>query len=313
MKILITGGAGFIGSHLTSFLLKQEHEVTVIDNLITGSKKNLLPFLKHPLFQFYEADIVDGSLDMLPSTDVIFHLASPASPVQYQKYAIETLRTNAEGTYRILEYGRKNPDTVFLLASTSEVYGDPLEHPQTEGYWGNVNPNGNRSCYDEAKRYAEALTFTYHRKYNMDIRVARIFNTYGPNMDINDGRIISNFITQALTAKPLTIHGDGSQTRSLCYVSDMVEGLTRLAFRKGISGEVINIGNPYEQTVLEIANLITEMTQSNSETVYTPIDEDDPKRRKPNISKAIQILDWKPTIELKDGLNKTINYFRKVL
>lgn len=313
MKILITGGAGFIGSHLSLFLLDKGHEVFVVDNLITGLKRNVLPIIEHPLFHFYEADIITDSLDMIPEVDTIFHLASPASPVQYQKFAIQTLRTNAEGTYRVLEYARRNPKTVFLLASTSEVYGDPLEHPQTEEYWGNVNPNGNRSCYDEAKRYAEAITFSYHRTYNMDIRVARIFNTYGPNMDVNDGRIISNFIAQSLTNSPLTVHGDGSQTRSLCYVSDMVQGLTSFAFKEGLSGEVINIGNSHEQTVLEIAHIIKDMTNSTSEIRYTPIDEDDPKRRRPDITKAKNKLNWQPSMSLADGLAKTIAYFKQVI
>ncbi len=313
MKILITGGSGFIGSHLSHRLIEDGHDVTIIDNFITGNKQNVADILHHERFTLIEADLTTYSLDKLPAFDIIFHLASPASPVQYWKYPVETLRTNAEGTYHVLEHARTHPGTRVVLASTSEVYGDPLVHPQTEDYWGNVNPNGIRSCYDEAKRYAEAICFAYFRTYKIGLRVARIFNTYGPNMEKDDGRVVSNFVTQALKHEPITVYGDGTQTRSLCYVSDMVSALLALSMTDGIDGEVINLGNPNEKTVTQIAELVKDMTQTPSEIVYKEIDADDPKRRKPDITKAKKLLHWEPVVPLEDGLEKTIAYFKTIV
>lgn len=313
MNILVTGGSGFIGSHLSKSLLEQNHSVTIIDNLVTGNKNNLKDFSTTNQLTFIQEDITTFNFEGLPAFDYIFHLASPASPIQYWKYPIETLRTNAEGTYNVLEHIRKTGKGVFVLASTSEVYGDPEVHPQVETYWGNVNSFGARSCYDEAKRYAEAMTYSYAKKFNIDVRVARIFNTYGPQMEKEDGRVVSNFINQAIRNTPITIYGDGSQTRSLCYVSDLVKGLEKLAFTPDISMEVINLGNPNEKTVLEIAELIKKLTESKSEITFVPIGEDDPKKRKPDISKAKKILKWQPAVELLDGLQYTIEYFRTLL
>jgi nucleoside-diphosphate-sugar epimerase len=313
MKILITGGAGFIGSHLSEYLLEQGHEVTIIDNLITGQKTNIEKLLSNTNFKYIESDIVKMDFSELPAFDRIYHLASPASPVHYQNQPVETLRTNAEGTYNVLEHMRKTGKGRFILASTSEVYGDPEIHPQKESYWGNVNSFGPRACYDEAKRYAEAMTYTYATKYNVEVRVARIFNTYGPRMDVLDGRVVSNFVTQALKKEPITVYGDGSQTRSLCYVSDMVKGLVALADTENINMEVINLGNQDERTVQEIAEKVKDLTKSSSEIVQKPIGADDPKKRKPDTSKAKSLLNWSPTVELDQGLRYTIEYFESVL
>ncbi|MCX7996313.1 MAG: GDP-mannose 4,6-dehydratase [Patescibacteria group bacterium] len=313
MKVLITGGAGFIGSHLAKHCLLHDHEVTIIDNLITGNHRNIEPLISKPGCTFLEADIVSFDFNTLDSFDVVFHLASPASPVQYSKYPLQTLRTNAEGTHRVLEFMRRTNSPRFLLASTSEVYGDPKEHPQKEEYWGNVNSFGPRSCYDEAKRYAEAITYTYGTTYGIDVRVARIFNTYGPAMEPDDGRVVSNFITQCISGKDITVFGNGSQTRSLCYVSDMVHGLYELATRDGLGMEVINLGNPNEKTVLEIAKIIKTITGSDSEIVYKPIGKDDPQRRRPDITKARLLLGWEPAVELEAGLVYTVEYFRNLL
>lgn len=322
MKILIAGGAGFIGSNLTSFHLGKGDEVFTVDNLITGSKKNIQPFQTNKNFHFFKHDILtfDFRLLLAPRSsksevgtfdfDIIYHLASPASPIQYKKHALETLRTNSEGTRRILEYMRNSNSKSFVLASTSEVYGDPLIHPQIETYWGNVNPVGIRACYDEGKRYAEALTMEYFRKYGINVRIARIFNTYGPNMEKDDGRVVSNFIMQSLTNKPITVYGDGTQTRSFCFVSDMVSGLYSLATTKNIASEIINIGNPEEYTITELANIIKKEVQSNSSIVNEPIEADDPKKRKPDINKALKILGWQPKVPLLQGLKKTILYFQ---
>lgn len=312
MRILITGGAGFIGSHLSEFHLNKEDTVFVIDNLITGSKENIKKLFDNPKFHFYQEDLLTFNFSLLTSNfDIIYHLASPASPIQYKKHPIETLRVNSEGTYKLLEYIKQSKRNTFVLASTSEVYGDPQEHPQTESYWGNVNPHGVRSCYDEGKRFAEAVSMTYFRQFNLDIRIARIFNTYGPNMEKNDGRVVSNFIMQALTDKPITIYGKGEQTRSFCYVSDMVKGLYLLGTTKGIAGEVINLGNPDEDSILELARLIQKMTNSSSYIINKPIEEDDPRRRKPDITKAKKILNWTPKIDFENGLQQTIEYFKK--
>ncbi len=314
MKILITGGAGFIGSNLTQFHLNKNHQVTVIDNLLTGSKKNIKKFLERKDFHFIEKDLItlDFSSLKLDCFDIIYHLASPASPVKYKQYPIKTLMVNAQGTKNVLDFFLKSKSKVFVLTSTSEVYGDPLVHPQPETYWGNVNPIGKRSCYDEGKRFAESLVKNYHRKYNLDLRIARIFNTYGPNMEKNDGRVISNFLVQALTNKPVTIYGDGTQTRSFCYVSDMVNGLYKLATVNNLAGEIINIGNTDEKKIIDLANIVINFTNSKSILKYLPKlkDIDDPKRRQPNINKAKKLLSWQAKIDLKQGLEKTIKYFK---
>lgn len=311
MNILITGGAGFIGSNLAAFHLANGDAVTVIDNFITGIHKNIESLQDQKDFTFHQGDITTFDFSTLSPFDTIYHLASPASPVQYKKYPIETLMTNALGTQRLLEFMRSSGSGTFVISSTSETYGDPTVHPQTEEYWGNVNPVGIRSCYDEAKRFAEALTMAYYRTHKLNVRIARIFNTYGPNMEREDGRVVSNFIMQALTQKPITIYGDGTQTRSFCYVSDMVEGLVKLASTKNIEGEVINLGNPTEKTMLELADLVKRLTESSSEVVHQPIDQDDPKKRKPDISKAKKMLGWEPVVPLEDGLKKTILYFKE--
>ncbi len=313
MKILITGGAGFIGSHLTALFLDQGHEVWVIDNLLTSSRKNLDQALGEPRLKFIQADVsLPDSLSEIRNTgfDAVYHLASPASPIQYEKYPLETLKANAFGTYHLLELIRHRPETRFILASTSEVYGDPLVHPQTETYWGNVNPYGPRSCYDEAKRFAEAVSYTYLKKYGADTRIARIFNTYGPNMEKEDGRVISNLIVQALSGSPLTVHGNGEQTRSFCYVTDLVEALAKMA-EADIRGEVINLGNPNELSINRIAETIRDLTGSNSEIVHRPLPQDDPQKRKPDIAKAKRLLGWEPKTNLENGLKSTISYFRE--
>lgn len=309
---LITGGAGFIGSHLSDALIAQGYRVYCIDNLITGSRKNIAHLINNPNFHFIDHDITNcdtTSLTLkLPSIYYLYHLASPASPLHYQKYSIETLLVNSYGTYNMLQLAKKS-NAVFLLASTSEVYGDPLEHPQKEQYFGNVNPIGVRACYDESKRFAEAITMEYVRKYNLDARIVRIFNTYGPRMQPSDGRVIVNFIMQAISGKPLTIYGDGLQTRSFCYISDMVDGLISAMEQQNISGEVMNIGFPEEHTIKEIAKIVLRLTKSLSGIIYYPKKEDDPVRRKPDISKAKKILRWFPKVALNDGLKKTIEYF----
>jgi nucleoside-diphosphate-sugar epimerase len=305
---LVAGGAGFIGSHLCEALISIGMKVICVDNLGTGSKANLKLITQNPKFRFKKQDI-RKPLKISGKIDYVFHLASYASPPYYQKYSIDTLMTNSLGTLNMLELA-KQKKARYLITSTSEAYGDPKQHPQKETYWGNVNPVGVRSCYDEAKRFAEALTMEYVRKHDLDARIIRIFNTYGPRLQKDDGRVISNFIYQALRNKPLTIYGDGSQTRSFCYVADMVRGLILAMLALGIKGEVINLGNPGEFTVKEAAVIIKKMTGSRSKITHKPLPKDDPARRKPDISKAKKLLKWQPLIKLEQGLTKTIKWFR---
>lgn len=306
MKIVVTGGAGFIGSHLVDRLMESGHEVICIDNLYTGRKSNNAQWSENSNFQFIEHDIVN-SIE-IDNIDQIYHLACPASPVHYQSDPIKTAKTNFLGTLNMLELAKKSKARI-LLASTSEVYGDPLIHPQVESYWGNVNCTGIRSCYDEGKRIAETITFDYHRQFNLEVRVARIFNTHGERMLENDGRVVSNFVVQALKGIPLTIYGDGSQTRSFCYVSDLVEGLMRLMNGSYIGP--VNLGNPGEYTILQLAQTIQYMIDPTVELIFKPLPQDDPQRRQPDISQAKFHLDWEPKVPLKEGLSKTIAYFRE--
>jgi len=305
---LVAGGAGFVGSHLCEALISLGMKVICVDNLGTGRMKNLESLIPNSGFKFKKHDI-RKPIKISGKIDFVFHLASYASPPYYQKYSIETLMTNSIGTFNMLEFA-KVKKARYLITSTSEAYGDPKEHPQKETYWGNVNPVGIRSCYDEAKRFSEALSMEYVRKHDLDARIIRIFNTYGPRLQKDDGRVISNFINQSLHNKPLTIYGDGSQTRSFCYVTDMVRGLILAMLKPGIKGEVINLGNPGEFTVKEAAGLIKRMTGSKSKIVYKPLPKDDPTRRKPDISKARKLLSWQPQVKLTDGLAKTIKWFR---
>jgi UDP-glucuronate decarboxylase len=304
MRVLVTGGAGFIGSHLIDRLMEQGYEVLCLDNFYTGHKRNLLKWLAHPYFELIRHDVTEP---IRLEVDQIYHLACPASPVHYQYNPVKTIKTNVTGTLNMLGLA-KRVKARFLLASTSEVYGDPSVHPQPEDYRGNVNCIGIRSCYDEGKRVAETLAFDYYRQNQVDIRVARIFNTYGPRMLENDGRVVSNFIFQALRGIPLTVYGDGSQTRSFCYVSDLVEGLMRL-----MNGEYIgpvNIGNPGEYTILELAKTIQEMVNPETELIFKPLPEDDPQQRQPDITRAKTWLGWEPTIPLQEGLKLTIEDFQ---
>jgi len=309
MRVLITGAAGFLGSHLCDRFLADGHSVVGLDNFITGNPQNIAHLMGEKRFEFIEHNIstytyVAGSLDG------VLHFASPASPVDYLEHPIATLKVGALGTHNALGLAKAKGSRL-LLASTSEVYGDPLEHPQTEKYWGNVNPVGPRGCYDEAKRFAEAMTMAYHRYHGIDTRIVRIFNTYGPRMRPNDGRVVSNFIVQALTDQPLTLYGDGSQTRSFCYVADEVEGIFRL-FMRGDNNPT-NIGNPNEFTVRQLAELVIELTGVTAEIVEKELPVDDPKVRRPDISRARQMLGWEPTIPLREGVSRTIEYFRSVL
>jgi len=306
LKIVITGGAGFIGSNLCARLINEEHNVLCVDNLLTGSTHNIEALLNHPRFTFIQHDVTQT----FPfEADAIFHMASPASPVGYMDHPIETILVNSQGTYQMLEAAKKQ-HAMFLISSTSEIYGDPLVHPQREDYWGNVNPIGPRACYDESKRLGETLTMEYYRQFQVNARIVRIFNTYGPNSQVNDGRMIPNFITQALKNEPLTIYGDGTKTRSICYVSDLVDGLIRAMFQPKTAGEVFNLGNPEEHTVLEFAKTIIRLCDASSPIVYESSRIDDPERRRPNISKAQQILGWHVTVDMKDGLQRTIEWFR---
>jgi len=307
-RILVTGGAGFIGSHLVEQLLAQGHEVLSLDNYFTGDKANLRHLLHLLDLELIRHDVVNP---IMLEVDQIYHLACPASPVHYQYNPVKTIKTNVMGTLNMLGLAKRVKARI-LLASTSEIYGDPREHPQREEYWGNVNCIGLRSCYDEGKRVAETLMMDYHRQNGVDIRIARIFNTYGPRMAIDDGRVISNFCVQALSGQDITMYGDGSQTRSFCYITDLVEGLVRLMNRESVH-EPVNLGNPEEFTILELAQKILSMTQSAAQVVYRPLPPDDPVKRRPDISRARELLGWQPTVPLDAGLQETIPHFQTKL
>lgn len=306
---IVTGGAGFIGSFLCERLINDGHEVLCVDNFFTGQKRNIQHLLDHPNFELMRHDV---TFPLYVEADEIFNLACPASPVHYQFDPVQTTKTSVHGAINMLGLAKRIRAKIFQ-ASTSEVYGDPEPHPQPEEYWGNVNPIGIRACYDEGKRCAETLFFDYHRQHNLRIKVARIFNTYGPRMSPNDGRVVSNFIIQALQGDPITIFGDGSQSRSFCYVDDLLEGFVRLMNTDDSVTGPINLGNPVEFTMKELADLVIEITGSKSELVHKPLPEDDPRRRQPNIDKARKHLDWEPTIPLRQGLEKTIEYFDGIL
>jgi UDP-glucuronate decarboxylase len=306
LRILVTGGAGFVGSHLARELIKIGHEVVVVDNFYTGSKRNLEDLMNHENFEVMRHDI---TFPLYVEVDAVMNLACPASPIHYQKYPVQTAKTSVIGAINMLGLA-KRLNIPILQASTSEVYGDPQVTPQVETYFGNVNPIGVRSCYDEGKRVAETLFSDYARQYNLEIKIARIFNTYGPCMQFNDGRVVSNFIVQAIRNESITIYGDGSQTRSFCYVSDLVDGLIKLLLAdKKITGP-INLGNPVEYTIMQLANKIIELTNSNSKIIYLPLPEDDPKQRKPDITLANKLLEWEPTTDLNSGLHFTISDFK---
>jgi dTDP-glucose 4,6-dehydratase len=307
-RAVVTGGAGFLGSHLCDALLAEDYSVIAVDNLLTGREANFAHLRNEPRFEFQEIDI-NQPFDC-GKVDYVFHFACPASPVDYTVHGIETLQVGSLGTFHALDVARKYA-AKYLVSSTSECYGDPLEHPQTETYWGHVNPIGVRSVYDEAKRFTEAVTMAYHRYYKVDTRIARIFNTYGPRMQLNDGRVIPNFMKQALRGEDLTVYGDGSQTRSFCYVSDEIEGFLRLA--KSSEHLPVNIGNPSEFTILECAKRVLAVTGSKSGIRYEPLPQDDPKQRCPDITKAKSLLGWEPTIDLESGLKKSLEYFRKAV
>lgn len=307
-KTLVTGGAGFLGSHLCDYLLEKGHDVVCMDNLITGSRDNIR-HIESGRFQFVQHNVTQY-IDWKGPLDYILHFASPASPIDYLEFPIQTLKVGSLGTHNTLGLAKKKK-AAFLLASTSEVYGDPLVHPQEENYWGNVNPVGPRGVYDEAKRFAEAITMAYHRVHGIDTKIVRIFNTYGPRMRINDGRAIPNFLKQALTGEDLTAYGDGTQTRSFCYVADLIEGIFRLLMSD--LNEPVNIGNPVEMTIQQMAEKILQATGSQSKIIYTPLPQDDPKVRQPDIGKAKKHLDWEPRIELDEGLKTTMAYFQKRL
>lgn len=305
-RILVTGGAGFLGSHLCERLVDQGHEVLCVDNYFTGQRKNIAHLLQKPNFEVMRHDV---TMPLFVEVDEIYNLACPASPIHYQHDPVQTTKTSVHGAINMLGLAKRTGAKI-LQASTSEVYGDPVEHPQTEAYWGNVNPIGPRSCYDEGKRCAETLFFDYHRQHNLRVKVMRIFNTYGPRMHPQDGRVVSNFIVQALAGDPITIYGDGSQTRSFCYVDDLIEGMMRLM---GSSDDItgpINIGNPGEFTILELAKLVIEMTDSKSEMRFYDAPVDDPMQRRPDIGKANAVLGWSPSINLQEGIAKTIAYFK---
>jgi len=309
MRILITGGAGFIGSHMADRLIAEGHQVIAMDNLVTGDLANIAHHRSNPNFEFIHHDI-SNHIHVAGHLDWVLNFASPASPIDYLEFPIQTLKVGALGTHNSLGLA-KAKGAKFVLTSTSEVYGDPLVHPQHEDYWGNVNPNGPRSCYDEAKRFAEAITYAYHRAHGVDVRVVRIFNTYGPRNRVNDGRVVPTFINQALRGEPLPVFGEGQQTRSFQYVDDLIEGIRRLmdsSFTKPV-----NIGNPTEMTILEFAGLILRLTGSQSEIIYKPLPQDDPKTRRPDIARAKEVLGWEPRVPVEEGLKKTIDWYRTLL
>jgi UDP-glucuronate decarboxylase len=309
MKILLTGAAGFLGSHISKKLIDNDHEVIGLDDLSTGSIKNIEQFVNNPRYTFIEHDV---RIPYQAKVDAILNFACPASPVNYQKDPVRTIETNFLGMINLLHLANETGARI-IQASTSEIYGDPTQSPQKESYWGNVNPIGIRSCYDEGKRAAETLCFDYRRQHNLDTRVIRIFNTYGPNMAIGDGRVVSNFIVQALRNEPINIYGDGKQTRSFCYVSDLVNGIYNLLQLNENPDTPINLGNPKEFTILELAKVVIEITNSKSEIVNYPLPQDDPKQRCPDISLAKSILNWNPTIELREGIEKTAAYFKQII
>ncbi len=314
MRVLVTGGAGFIGSHLVDQLLDGGHAVVVADSFLTGRYINLVHAEHHPRLQIVHQDVtrpLAPDFFTVPF-EAIYNLASPASPQGYGRYPIETQLVNSVGTFHALELARQHKSR-FLQASTSEVYGDPLVHPQVETYWGNVNPNGPRACYDEGKRFAESLVMEFVRQHSLDARIARIFNTYGPRSNPRDGRVVPNFCVQAIRGEPITIYGDGSQTRSFCYVDDLVRGLLRLMECDGLAGEVVNLGNPHEFTIREFADQVVALADSGSPILYQPLPVDDPTRRRPDISKAIRLLDWQPQVNSSDGLGATLAYFRSAI
>lgn len=308
-KILVTGGAGFLGSHLCEFLLKKEHDVLCVDNYFTGAKRNIAHLMGNANFEIIRHDV---TFPLYVEVDEIYNLACPASPVHYQHDPVQTTKTSVHGAINMLGLA-KRLDAKILQASTSEVYGDPEVHPQQEEYWGHVNPIGLRSCYDEGKRCAETLFFDYHRQHELQIKVMRIFNTYGPRMHPDDGRVVSNFIVQSLKGNDITIYGDGSQTRSFCYVDDLITGMVALMDTSNEVTGPVNIGNPDEFTILELAQLVKELTGSKSNIILKPLPSDDPKQRRPDITKATELLDWQPTIKLEQGLLKTIDYFKNIV
>lgn len=308
-RILVTGGAGFLGSHLCEHLLDQGHEVICVDNFFTGRRANISHLLSNPLFEVLRHDI---TFPLYVEVDEIYNLACPASPIHYQFDPVQTTKTSVHGAINVLGLAKRIKAKI-LQASTSEVYGDPDVHPQEESYWGRVNPIGVRSCYDEGKRCAETLFFDYYRQHNLRIKIARIFNTYGPRMHPNDGRVVSNFIVQALENKPITIYGDGMQTRSFCYVDDLIEAMIKIMDTPDSFTGPVNIGNPMEFTILELAKTVIESTGSNSQIEFKPLPQDDPKQRQPDINLAREMLDWEPKVSLKEGLQKTIDYFRNII
>jgi UDP-glucuronate decarboxylase len=309
-RILVTGGAGFLGSHLCERLVSGGAQVICLDNFFTGTRDNVSHLLSHPRFELVRHD-VEHSLTM--EVDEIYHLACPASPIHYQRNPVRTIRTAVQGTLNLLDVARESNARI-LIASTSEVYGDPAQHPQTEAYWGHVNPIGIRACYDEGKRCAEALATSYARQFGTQVRIARIFNTYGPRLHQADGRVVSNFVVQALRGQPITVYGDGAQTRSFCYVSDLIEGFVRLMVSTQTqSAEPVNLGNPRETSMLDLAEMVRRLTGSSSEIIRAPLPKDDPVRRNPDISRARELLGWEPKVSLEQGLSQTIDYFRSFL
>jgi nucleoside-diphosphate-sugar epimerase len=309
--VLITGSAGFIGSHLCDRFIREGFYVIGIDNFLTGSPENIKHLSENKQFKFIEQDVTEN-ISISENIDAVLHFACPASPVDYLNYPIETLKVDSIGTLNTLNLA-KEKKARYIFASTSEIYGDPEIHPQIESYWGNVNPIGPRSVYDEAKRFSEAISMSFKREYDLDVRIVRIFNTYGPRMKLNDGRVVPNFISQALKEEDLTVYGDGSQTRSFCYVEDLVEGIFRVFIKDNIGGEVINLGNPDEYNIIDFARIIIEKTNSKSNISYKSLPKDDPKRRRPDISKARKIIDWQPQFTLDEGLEKSIEYFQSQL